>query len=51
MIDKIMKKVLVLAVAVLTVFSVNAQGKFGGDEKKMQGELVYVQRVLQAKEL
>ncbi len=39
MINKIMKKVLVLAVAVLTVVSVNAQGKFGVDEQKCKENL------------
>ena len=39
MINKMMKKVLVLAVAVLTVVSVNAQGKFGTDEQKCKENL------------
>ena len=39
MINKMMKKVLVLAVAVLTVVSVNAQSKFGADEQKCKENL------------
>jgi len=39
MINKIMKKFLVLVVAILTVFSVSAQGKYGADEQKCKENL------------
>ena len=39
MINKIMKKILGLAVAVLTVVSVNAQSKFGANEQKCKENL------------
>ena len=39
MINKIMKKFLVLIVAILAVFSVSAQGKYGADEQKCKENL------------
>ena len=39
MINKMMKKILVLVVAIVTVISVNAQGKFGADEQKCKENL------------
>ena len=39
MINKMTKKILVLIVAIVTVVSVNAQGKFGGDEQKCKENL------------
>lgn len=39
MISKIMKKFLVLVVAILAVFSVSAQGKYGADEQKCKENL------------
>jgi tetratricopeptide (TPR) repeat protein len=39
MINKIMKKFLVLIVAILSVFSVSAQGKYGADEQKCKENL------------
>ena len=39
MINKIMKKLVILGVAILTVLSVNAHGKFGADEQKCKENL------------